>query len=30
MTMPWMRIDDAERLRDLALYRAETSGEAWF
>lgn len=30
MTMPWMRIEDAERLRDLALYRAETATEAWF
>ncbi|MEM1412655.1 MAG: PH domain-containing protein [Pseudomonadota bacterium] len=30
MTMPWMQVDDAERLRDLVLYRAETAREAWF
>ena len=30
MTMPWMRVEDAERIRDLALYRAETATEAWF
>ncbi len=30
LTMPWMRAEDAERLRDLALYRAESSDKAWF
>lgn len=30
MTMPWMNADDAERIRDLTLYRAETATEAWF
>jgi putative membrane protein len=30
ITMPWMRAEDAERLRDLALYRAESSREPWF
>ncbi len=29
MTLPWMRTDDAERFRDLALQRAESSEEAW-
>ncbi len=30
MTIHWMRFEDAERLRDLALYQAENSQEAWF
>lgn len=30
MTMPWMRVEDARDLRDLALYRAEVSDEPWF
>jgi membrane protein YdbS with pleckstrin-like domain len=30
VTMPWMNHEDAVRLRDLALYRAESTTEAWF
>jgi putative membrane protein len=30
VTMPWMRAEEAEALRDLALYRAESTTEAWF
>jgi len=30
VTMPWMRVEDAERFRDLALYRAESAEEDWF
>ncbi len=30
VTMPWMNVEDAQTLRDLALYRAESATEAWF
>jgi putative membrane protein len=30
VTMPWMNVEDAQTLRDLALYRAESAAEAWF
>jgi membrane protein YdbS with pleckstrin-like domain len=30
VTMPWMGVEEAEALRDLALYRAESATEAWF
>lgn len=30
VTMPWMNLEDAVRLRDLALYRAESATEAWY
>jgi putative membrane protein len=30
LTMPYLRMTDAERLRDLALQAAESSRERWF
>jgi putative membrane protein len=30
LTMPYVRMGDAQQLRDLALYHAESSRERWF